>query len=168
MRNHLVLNIVLALIWCLLKEKLNVTEFVIGSILGYGIIFMLKTVLDDRKAERPILTFGGYFALMLKVLRYLMIFLKEMIVANIDVVKIVLSPKLKMTPGIIAYKMDVKTDAGITLLANSITLTPGTLSVDISEDRKTLYIHALHIEDAAELEQSIRDSLEKHTKEILG
>ncbi len=167
MRRHIVLNIVLALIWCALKEKLNVTEFVIGSVFGYGIIFMLKRVLDDEKeASSP--SQKSSFVLFLRVFRYFFVFIKEMIKANLDVVKIVLSPKLKMTPGIIAYKMDVKTDAGITLLANSITLTPGTLSVDISKDRKTLYIHALHIEDAAELEQSIRDSLEKHTKEILG
>jgi len=168
MRDHIVLNIILALIWCLLQEKLNVTEFVIGSVLGYGVIYMMRTLLDDRKAERKVLGFGAYMKFMFKSVRYLLIFLKEVVVANIDVVKIVLSPKLNMTPGIIAYKMDVKTDAGITLLANSITLTPGTLSVDISEDRKTLYIHALHIEDAEKLEQSIRDSLEKHSKEILG
>jgi len=167
MRRHIVLNIVLALIWCALKEKFNVTEFVIGSVFGYGIIFMLKRVLDDEK-EVSSPSQKVSFVLFLRVFWYFFVFIKEMIKANLDVVKIVLSPKLKMTPGIIAYKMDVKTDAGITLLANSITLTPGTLSVDISEDRKTLYIHALHIEDAAELEQSIRDSLEKHTKEILG
>ncbi len=167
MRRHIVLNIVLALIWCALKEKLNVTEFVIGSVLGYGVIFMLKRVLDDEKeASSPSQKVS--FVLFLRVFWYFLVFIKEMIKANVDVVKIVLSPKLKMTPGIIAYKMDVTTDAGITLLANSITLTPGTLSMDISEDRKTLYIHALHIEDAAALEQSIRDSLEKHTKEILG
>lgn len=168
MRRHIVLNIVLALVWCLLQEKLNVTEFVIGGILGYGIIFMLKRVLDDGKEIHKPLSWGASLSLVLRVFFYMLIFLKEIIKANLEVVKIVLSPELKMTPGIIAYKMDVKTDAGITLLANSITLTPGTLSVDISEDRKILYIHALHIEDAEVLEQSIRDSLEKYTKEILG
>ncbi len=168
MRKHIVLNIILALIWCLLQEKLNVAEFAIGSILGYGIIFMLRTVLEDRKTERKVLSISEYLVFILRIFRYLLIFIKEVIKANFEVVKIVLSPQLKMTPGIIAYKMKVKTDAGITLLANSITLTPGTLSVDISEDRKTLYIHALHIEDAEALEQSIRHSLEKYTKDILG
>ena len=168
MRNHIVLNIVLALIWCMLQEKLSVTEFIIGAILGYGIIFMLKRVLDDDKEVRRPSSLGASFSLVLRVFFYMIIFIKEVIKANLKVAKIVLSPQLKITPGIIAYKMDLKTDPGITLLANSITLTPGTLSVDISKDRKTLYIHALHIEDAAELEQSIRDSLEKYTKEILG
>ncbi len=168
MRDHLVLNIILALIWCLLQQKFDLPEFVIGGVLGYIIIYLHRTVLDDRKAERRVLSPTAYLAVIAKTLRYVFVFLYEVVKANIDVVKIVLSPKLEMTPGIIAYEMDVKTDAGITLLANSITLTPGTLSVDISEDRKTLYIHALHIEDAEVLKKSIHDSLEKYTKEILG
>ncbi len=161
-------NIILAVIWCFLQEKLTLVEFGLGFLYGYGILYALRTVLDDKKNECQVLKYQDYFALSAKTFRYFFIFLRELIVANLDVVKIVLSPKLTMTPGIIAYKMDVHTDAGITLLANSITLTPGTLSVDLSEDRKTLYIHALHIEDADALETSIRNSLEKYSKEILG
>lgn len=168
MRKHIALNIILALIWCLLQEKLDLPEFVIGAILGYVIIYLHRTVLDDGKTEQHVFSIKASVLCVAKTLRYLIVFFFEVVKANIDVVKIVLSPQLNMTPGIIAYKMEVKTDAGITLLANSITLTPGTLSVDISEDRKILYIHALHIEDAEKLEQSIRDSLEKYTKEILG
>ncbi len=168
MRAHWVLNLVLAFIWCLLQQKLTVSEFVIGAVLGYIIIYLHRSVLDDRKAERRTLSFKEYVVYLVRIVRYTLVFLYEVLKANIDVVKIVLSPKLNMTPGIIAYKMDVKTDAGISLLANSITLTPGTLSVDISEDRTTLYIHALHIEDAEDLKKSIHDSLEKYSKEILG
>jgi len=167
MRDHIVLNISLAIIWCLLQEKFDLPELAIGGVLGYIIIYLHLRILDDQKAERPVLSPKAYLVLMAKTIRYLFVFLFEVVKANIDVVKIVLSPKLEMTPGIIAYEMDVKTEAGITLLANSITLTPGTLSVDISEDRKTLYIHALHVEDAEVLKKSIHDSLEKYTKEIL-
>jgi multicomponent Na+:H+ antiporter subunit E len=161
-------NIVLAVTWCLLQEKFTLVEFVLGFLYGYGILYALRTVLDDKKDQRRTLTTGDYFSLTAKSLGYFIVFLSELIKANLEVVRIVLSPELKMRPGIIAYKLNVKTDAGITLLANSITLTPGTLSVDLSEDRKTLYIHALHMEDADELEQSIRNSLETYTKEILG
>jgi len=161
-------NIILAITWCLLQEKFTVVEFVLGFLYGYGILYALRIVLDDKKDERQVLSSSDYFSLTAKSLGYLFVFLSELIKANLEVVKIVLSRELKMTPGIIAYKLDVKTDAGITLLANSITLTPGTLSIDLSEDRKTLYIHALHMEDADELEESIRSSLETYTKEILG
>ncbi len=161
-------NIVLAITWCLLQEKFTLVEFVLGYLYGYGILYALRTVLDDKKDQRQSLKSGDYFAITARSIGYFFVFLQELIKANLEVVKIVLSRELKMTPGIIAYKLDVKTDAGITLLANSITLTPGTLSIDLSEDRKTLYVHALHMEDAEELEQSIRNSLEKYTKEILG
>lgn len=168
MRKHIVLNIFLAFIWCLLQEKFDLPEFIIGGFFGALIIYLHRSVLDEGRSEDHAFSMKALLAKSAKTLRYLIVFLFEVVKANVDVVKIVLSPKLNMTPGIIAYKMEVKTDAGITLLANSITLTPGTLSVDISEDRKTLYIHALHIEDARALEQSIRDSLEKYSKEILG
>lgn len=167
-RRHLFLNILLALVWCLFQESLKLHEFLIGAVLGYGVIYLLKTVLDDENGPQPAVHAKSVFILLLHTMLYAVVFLYELIKANVDVVKIVLSPQLNMTPGIIAYQLDVKTDGGITLLANSITLTPGTLSIDISEDRKILYIHALHMEDADELEQSIRNSLEKFSKEILG
>jgi multicomponent Na+:H+ antiporter subunit E len=168
MRKHLVLNIVLAFIWCLFQENVRIHEFLIGAVLGYGIIRLLKPVLDDGGASRPVPGSKGYFNIFLHTLRYIVVFLYEVIKANLQVVKIVLSPTLNITPGIIAYKMDVESDAGITLLANSITLTPGTLTVDISKDKKTLYIHALHMEDARVLEQSIKNSLERYSKEVMG
>ena len=60
---------------------------------------------------------------------------------------LVVQPKLRLRPGIIAYPLTVTTDTQIALLANMITLTPGTLSVDVSRDRKVLYIHAIDIAD---------------------
>lgn len=168
MRKHLFLNILLAIIWCLLQENLKLHEFLIGALLGYGIIHLLKPVLDEGKALRPAFGIKDYFRVFFHTLRYILVFLYEVIKANLQVARIVLSPTLDITPGIIAYKMDVESDAGITLLANSITLTPGTLTLDVSKDKKTLYIHALHIEDARVLEQSIKNSLERYSKEILG
>jgi len=172
MRKNLFLNILLAFIWCLLQESLKWHEFLIGALLGYGVIRLLKPVLEDGQASGKVPQTGpgskGYFGLFFSTLRYVFVFLVEVIKANIQVVKIVLSPTLNITPGIIAYRMDVKSDAGITLLANSITLTPGTLTVDLSKDKKTLYIHALHIEDAQVLKHSIKNSLERYSKEVLG
>jgi multicomponent Na+:H+ antiporter subunit E len=62
----------------------------------------------------------------------------------------------------------VKSEGGITLLANSITLTPGTLSVDVSDDQKTLYVHALDIEDPRKTEEQIRKTLEQYSREVLS
>ena len=72
-------------------------------------------------------------------------FVRELILSALKVAWLVLQPRIKIRPAIIAYPLTVTTDAQITLLANMITLTPGTLSVDVSADRRTLYIHAIDI-----------------------
>lgn len=79
-----------------------------------------------------------------------------------------LSPKLKIKPGIFAFRTDLKTDWEITILANMITLTPGTLVIDISDDRSILYIHAMDIEDAEKAIHDIRVSFEKAIQEVSG
>ena len=80
----------------------------------------------------------------------------------------VLRPGFNFQPGIIAYPLTTQDDFQITLLANLITLTPGTLSVDVSSDKTTLYIHAMHAHDPEGLKRDIRDGFERLIKETLG
>jgi multicomponent Na+:H+ antiporter subunit E len=80
-------------------------------------------------------------------LRLIALFIKELVLSALQVAWLVVQPKLRLRPGFIAYPLTVTSDVQITLLANLITLTPGTLSVDVSEDRKTLFIHAIDIPD---------------------
>ena len=72
-----------------------------------------------------------------------------------------------MRPGVIGIPLDAETDLEITMLANVISLTPGTLSLDVSEDRKTLYIHAMYVENPDDLRTEIKDGLEKRLLELL-
>ena len=72
-----------------------------------------------------------------------------------------------MKPGIVAIPLDAKTDLEITFLANLITLTPGTLSLDCSEDRKTLYIHSMYIDDLEKFRAEIKNTLEKRLLEVM-
>lgn len=96
-------------------------------------------------------------------LRYAVIFLWELVLANIEVVKLVLSPTLKIRPGFLAVPMDASSDFEVTSLANSITLTPGTISVHVPDDRETIVIHALDIgEDPDKVRRNIKNSLEKN------
>ena len=74
-------------------------------------------------------------------------FVKELLLSALKVAWLVVTPKMRLHPAIIAYPLTVTSDLEITLLANMITLTPGTLSIDVSEDRKTLFIHALDVTD---------------------
>jgi multicomponent Na+:H+ antiporter subunit E len=68
--------------------------------------------------------------------------------ANLKVAFDIITPKDYMSPGIIAFPLDAKSDLEITLFANLLTLTPGTLSLDVSSDKKILYVHALYVKDA--------------------
>ena len=93
------------------------------------------------------------------------LFVKELILSALKVAWLAVQPRINIRPAIIAYPLTVTTDAQITLLANMITLTPGTLSVDVSADRRTLYIHAI---DIASKEALIGDIAAGFETKILG
>ncbi|MCX7871532.1 MAG: Na+/H+ antiporter subunit E [bacterium] len=80
-------------------------------------------------------------------LYYIIIFLYEVIKANIDVAYRILSPNMPIKPGIVKVKTSIKSDAFLTILANSITLTPGTLSVDIDKENGYIYVHWIYVRD---------------------
>lgn len=145
------LNLLLALAWVALTGAFSPVNFVIGLVLGYAALLMTQQVTGQTSYFRKIRTVAS-FALF---------FMWEVIKANLRVAYDVLSPRQRITPGIIAIPLDAKTDAEITFLANLITLTPGTLSLDVSEDRKVLYIHAMYVEDVERFRREIKDGLER-------
>jgi len=94
---------------------------------------------------------------------YLFQFMKELAKANYQVAKLVLSPSAKLKPGFVAVPLTATTDFEITGFANSITLTPGTISVHIPDDRKVIVIHAIDVgDDLDALRQGTKDALEAH------
>ena len=101
------------------------------------------------------------------ILYFLAFFIKELIVASITVFRSVLSPFSYLQPGIIAVPLDVNTSAEITLLANLITLTPGTLTLDVSTDKKAIYIHTIRMDDPESFRLSIKNGFEKRVMEVM-
>lgn len=155
--NTLLLNILFALGWVAMTGDTSTTALIFGFILGFGILLLLRPVLP----ETP------YFSRLKHTTLFIIFFLKEMLVSSVKVAYDVLTPKHTSRPGVIGIPLEAKTDFEITLLANLITLTPGTLSLDISEDRKTLYIHAMFLDDPDELRNEIKDKLERPMLELL-
>src|SRR5690606_22032009 len=102
-----------------------------------------------------------------KVIGFFLYFLYEMIRANLQVAFDVLTPRFFMTPGIVKYPMNARTDAEINLLSTIISLTPGTLILDVSEDRKVLYIHVMYLKDKEEFIQQIKNGFERRILEIM-
>ncbi|PRR90843.1 MULTISPECIES: Na+/H+ antiporter subunit E [unclassified Bacillus (in: firmicutes)] len=153
---QILLNALLAFTWMFMNDTYTASGFVSGYILGVVAIFMLRRFFPQR--------FYG-FALY-SIFKLVVIFIRELLLANLSVLKTILSPKLQIKPGIFAFRTDLKRDWEITVLANLITLTPGTLVIDISDDRSILYIHAMDIEDAEKAIHDIRVSFEKAIQEV--
>ena len=93
-------------------------------------------------------------------LRLIGVFFRELLVSALKVTWLAAQPTIRLRPGIVAHPLTVTSDAQITLLANLITLTPGTLSVDVSDDRRTLYIHAIDLASREELISEIAAGFE--------
>lgn len=151
------LNVLLALAWAALVGQFDLPNLVFGFGMGYVMIYLAR----GRSGA------SGYFARVARVARFVGYVLKEIVVANINVTRAVLfTPLDKLRPGIVGIPLDVRSDVEITMLANLITLTPGTLSLDVSEDRRTLYVHAIEVESAAEFRSATKDGFERAVREV--
>ncbi|PRY15591.1 multisubunit sodium/proton antiporter MrpE subunit [Pontibacter ummariensis] len=110
----------------------------------------------------------SYFRKLPKALNFAGFFLKELLVANLKIAFDILTPHYYMRPTVLALPLAVKTNFEITFLANMISLTPGTLSIDLSEDRKHLYVHALYVKqnDIERLKRNIKHGFERRLLEL--
>ena len=155
MHNLLLVNILLALVWAAVSGTVTVPNLVFGFALGMIVLFILREQADAF----------SYLSRTKRVFSLFLLFIVELLKSAFRVAKLALSPKLDLHPGFIAYELTTDRDMEITILANLITLTPGTLSVDVSEDKKTLYIHAVTFDDIEELRTDIRDGFERKIME---
>ncbi|KKC39838.1 cation:proton antiporter [Devosia epidermidihirudinis] len=152
------LVLTLALIWAAITGSFNPLNLLLGAGLGLVVALLLRQSLQGRINLRRLRA----------ALSLLGLFLWELMVSAVRVSIIVLSPNLKaaLNPAIIAFPLTVKSDAEITLLANLITLTPGTLSIDVSEDRSTLYVHVLALTTREDAIADIANGFEAKVREL--
>jgi multicomponent Na+:H+ antiporter subunit E len=113
-----------------------------------------------------ILPESHYFGKVWQIIRFALYFLWELLKSNLLMAYYVVAPLSKMKPGIIAVPLDITTDAQITLLANMITLTPGTLSVDVSTDRTVIYVHSVYVTNPDQFRNDIKNGFEKAILEV--
>lgn len=155
--NLLFLNVALAVAWAAITASFTGINLIVGFALGAFAIWLVKDLWEGPK----------YFRRVWLILSLAFLFTKELWKSSINVAIEVLKPRPTFEPGIIAVPLTVDRDYEITLLANLITLTPGTLSVDISTDRTTLYVHAIHIGDSEEFIRDIKEGFERQILETL-
>jgi multicomponent Na+:H+ antiporter subunit E len=155
--NLFLMNLLLALAWGALTGQFYPANLLFGYLLGF---LLLWIIFRNQEGQR-------YFSRVPKIVEFLLFFLRELVVANLRVARTVLSPRLNIKPGVIAVPLDLKTDAEITLLTNLLTLTPGTLSLDVSTDHRILYVHTMDFADADEFRSQIKDGFERRVLEIM-
>jgi len=155
-----IIVVALALVWAAITGNFSGFNLLLGVGIGAVAVLLLRRDLAP----------GGGLGRVRKVFSLGLLFLYELAASAVRVAIVVLTPDLKsaLRPAIVAFPLSVKSDAEITLLANLITLTPGTLSVDVSEDRSLLYVHVLSIDTREALIADIAGGFEAKVKEVFA
>lgn len=162
MKRRTITYMALPVVWCLVSGQITLGSVLLGLLFGVVVVTPFSKLYRLDEVVHPT---GDWLSKIPKKLVYFYVLIKEIIKANIVVAKIVIQPKIDIKPGIIAVPIRTKTNIGITGIANTITLTPGTLTVDISEDKSVLYVHSIDATDPQGVRDSIRDDLEHYVLE---
>lgn len=157
MIKQFLMNLLLSFIWVALTGSMYYTNFLFGFLLGFGILWIMNRNDSDRR----------YFYKVPRIVSFVFYFLYQMIKANVQVAYDVMTPRYFMRPGIVRYPMNANTEMEINLLSMMISLTPGTLILDISEDKKTMYIHVMYLDDPEKFVKDTKTGLERRLLEAI-
>jgi len=156
MIKRILMNFLLALIWVALTGKFLIGNFIFGMVLSYIIMWFMYRSEDDQR----------YFSKIPKTISFVFFFLYELLKANLLVAYDVITPKFHMRPGIVAIPLSAESDFEITFLANVITMTPGTLSLDVSDNNKYLFVHSMYIKTKEHFIDTVKNGFERRILEI--
>ena len=152
------LVVILSIVWAAVTGNFSVLNLLLGAAIGAAAALFIR----DRVGRPNLMRRLG------RILGLIGLFIYELVLSAWRVAILVASPNMtrRLDPSVIAYPLTVTSDTQITLLANLITLTPGTLSVDVSDNRQTLYIHVLEMHDKDETIAAIKNGFEARIIEV--
>ena len=152
-------SVTLLIAWLVLNASLGLGHILLGAALGIIIPLLCKPLrMPEAPVKRP-----------LKVFSYIFIVAKDILVANVQVALLVVGPMRNIKPGFVAVPLDLPNIFPITVLASTVTMTPGTVSCEISSDKKWLYVHVLNMpDDEQEIIDFIKQRYEARIKEIFA
>jgi multicomponent K+:H+ antiporter subunit E len=153
-----ILSVLLAVTWCLVQMSVSPGNLIMAALLA--LVVPLYTTRFWPNAPE-IKNFVALF-------KYILVFLYDVVIANLQVAWWIVMPQHRLRPRFIYVPLEVTHPFVITVLASTISLTPGTVSTHLSGDRKMLIVHALHSEDDDESVRTIKERYEKPLKEIFG
>lgn len=152
------LNIFIALLWTLISDEseLRFTTFVAGYIVGIGIVFLMHRFFGQR----------FYLARPYAFFKLILIFIRELFSSSLLVLSQILSPKVNYQPGIFKYETQMRGEWEITAIALLLTLTPGSVVMEVTPEEDYLYIHAMDVEDSKEMLLKSLHNFEKAIMEV--
>lgn len=153
-------NILLAVAWAALQGDFSLRTLVTGQVVGYLILVAL--------VRGGVLNPSPYVGRIHRVLGLAAYFLWELLKANLRLALDVATPRFHMTPGIIALPLDATQDREILLLSMLINTTPGSVTLDVSPDRKTLYVHVMYMDTPDAARKEIKEGFERRVLGVLG
>ncbi len=151
------LNLLLAIAWGALTGKFEPLNLLFGFLLAFAILWV---GFRGRSQE-------NYFTRVPRVVELALYFAVDIFKANLRLAGIILSPRMNLRPAVVAVPLEVRTEAGLILLMNLITLTPGTLSLDVSSDRRVLFVHTVYLEDPQQFISSVKEGYERRVMRIV-
>jgi multicomponent Na+:H+ antiporter subunit E len=155
--NLFALNILLAFVWASLSAAFTLPALVSGFVLGYGALWLAQPLYGEG---------SPYFVRVWRIIRLTLFFLWELVVSSVRVAWDIVTPSHYSNPAIVEMPLDVESDIEILLVTTLISLTPGTLSLDVTPDRKTLIVHAMFADDPEALVREMKDGMERMVKEV--
>lgn len=153
-------NMFLALAWAALSGQFSLANLLTGHALGYVILLML--VKGGALPQSP------YVGKVSQAVGLAGFFLWELIRANVRLALDVSTPSFQMEPGILAVPLDATRDAEILLLAMLINLTPGSVALDVSDDRRVMYVHVMYMQSPDAARAEIKQGFERRVRRLLG
>jgi multicomponent Na+:H+ antiporter subunit E len=151
------INLFLAFVWTAITGEFSVGGYFTGFLIGYAILWLVRPLFDSSSYLRRFPKFfalAGTYAL-------------ELLRANLRIAADVLTPRHRMRPAIVAVPLKASTALEITLLSNLITMTPGSLTLDVSPDRSTMFVHIVYCDDPDQVRKEISERLEARLLEVL-
>jgi multicomponent Na+:H+ antiporter subunit E len=161
------LIILLMLVWLAITAEFGWLNILFGFFLALLVVGIGEHTLPRELLRWPRRGADGRYPVHLgRLILFAGFFLREMFMASVDVA-ITIIMRRRLRPGVIAVPLSLTRDIQITLLANLITLTPGTLTLEVSEDKKTIYVHAIHVSDPETFRNEIKNGFERRILEVL-
>ena len=161
-RSRIAVFVLSFLAWMALTNIRDIQEVLAGLIVSMLVTLIAGQFLITTEKERHV------FHRIISGVIYFFLFMREMIKANIHVAYLVIHPNVPIKPGIVKIKTSLTKDVAITALTNSITLTPGTLTVDLNPDEQSIYVHWIDVKttNVEEASQIIGGKFESRLKEV--